>query len=464
MDRLSPLDALFLHAEDGISHMHIASCAIFAGPTPPFEDLLRLVESKLPRLVRYRQRIRFVPGAIGRPVWVDDPHFNLGYHVRHTSLPAPGSEQDLRNLMGRVMSQQLDRNRPLWEAWVTEGLDGDRWAIVSKVHHCMVDGISGTDLLAALLDVTPDADPLPIEEWQPRPEPDDAQLVADALSDLVRSPYEQLRAVRASVRAPKRVLGRLTTVADGLRSLGDNLATPASPLSIEGTIGPHRRWAPARSTLDQVKQIRAVFGGSVNDVVLTAITGAFRRFLLGRGDDVRDAVLRSLVPVSLRTPGDTNPDNQVTALVAELPIGLDDPLERLEAVRAEMDQLKGSHQAEAGEAVASAAVFAPPMLLALGVRAGTTLLRRMPQRRINTVTTNVPGPQFPLYAAGRELLEYLPYVPIAQGVRVGIAILSYNGNLSFGVTADYDTVPDVGDLASFIEEELAMLAEMATAG
>lgn len=461
MDRLSPLDALFLHAEDGISHMHIASCAIFEGPPPPFGDLLRLVESKLPRLLRYRQRVRFVPGALGRPVWVDDPHFNLAYHVRHTSLPSPGDEQDLRNLMGRVMSQQLDRNRPLWEAWITEGLTEGRWAIISKVHHCMVDGISGTDLLTVLLDITPDPEPVPIEEWHPRPEPDDARLVADALSDLARSPYEQFRVVRATARAPKRVLGQIATVAGGLRSLGDRLATPATPLSIEGTIGPHRRWAPARSTLDEVKAIRTAFGGSVNDVVLTAITGAFRRFLLGRGDDVRDAVLRSLVPVSLRAPGDSSPDNQVTALIAELPIGIDDPIERLEAVREQMDRLKLSHQAEAGEAVASAAVLAPPMLLAVGIRAGTTLLRRMPQRRINTVTTNVPGPQFPLYAAGCELIEYLPYVPIAQGVRVGIAILSYNGQLSFGVTADYDTVPDVADLASFIEEELAELGALA---
>jgi diacylglycerol O-acyltransferase / wax synthase len=461
MERLSPLDALFLHAEDGITHMHIASCAVFEGPPPPFDELLRLTESKLPLLTRYRQKVRFVPGGLGRPVWIDDPHFNLAYHVRHTALPSPGDERDLENLMGRLMSQELDRNRPLWEAWVVEGLPDRRWAIISKVHHCMVDGISGTDLMTYLLDIDPDPDPLPIEEWTPDPEPDDARLIADALADLARSPYEQMRAVRSAARRPKRLLSRATTVVDGLRSYGDRLISPAPPLSIEGAIGPHRRWVAARSSLDEVRGVRRAFGGSVNDVVVTAITGAFRRFLLGRGDDVRDAVLRSLVPVSLRAFDDHTSNNQVTAMIAELPIGIDDPLDRLDAIRAQMDELKGSHQAEAGEAVASAAFFAPPIFISLGVRAGTSLLRRMPQRSVNTVTTNVPGPQFPLYAAGRVMIEYLPYVPLAQGVRVGIAILSYNGKLSFGVTGDYDSVPDLHDMAAFIEDEMASLVALA---
>jgi diacylglycerol O-acyltransferase / wax synthase len=461
MDRLSPLDALFLHAEDGTTHMHIASCAIFEGPPPPFDDLVRLVESKLPLLTRYRQKVRFVPGGLGRPVWVDDPEFNLAYHVRHTALPAPGSEQDLENLMGRLMSQELDRDRPLWEAWVAEGLPDDRWAIISKVHHCMVDGISGTDLMTFLLDPDPESEHRPIEEWHPDPEPDDTTLVADALGDLVRSPYEQFRALRAATRTPRRLLSQAATVLDGLRSYGDRLITPATPLSIEGTIGPHRRWAAARSTLDEVREIKSALGGSVNDVVLAAITGAFREFLLGRGDDVRDAVLRSLVPVSVRTNGDHTANNQVTAMIAELPIGIDDPLDRLEAIREQMDRLKVSHQAEAGEAVASAAYLAPPLFLSLGVRAGTTLMRRMPQRSVNTVTTNVPGPQFPLYAAGREMLEYLPFVPLSQGVRVGIAILSYNGKLSFGVTGDYDTVADVHRMAELIESEMHALTKLA---
>jgi diacylglycerol O-acyltransferase len=461
MDRLSPLDALFLHVEDGISHMHIASCGVFEGPAPAFEELNHLIATKLPLLTRYRQRVRFVPGGVARPVWVDDPHFNLAYHVRHTALPAPGDDRDLERLMGRLTSQQLDRNRPLWEAWIVEGLTEQRWAIISKVHHCMVDGISGTDLMTLLLDAQPEPEPLPLEDWNPDPEPGSLELLAQAVSELTSSPAEQLRALRATTRTPRRLWSQATAVVDGLRSLGGQLVDPAPQLSIEGNIGPHRRWSAARSSLDEVRIIRSAFGGSVNDVVLAAITGAFRELLIERGEDVRDAEIHSLIPVSLRALGDQTSNNQVTAMIARLPIGIADPVERLEAVMNEMDALKVSHQAEAGGAVAAAAHLAPALLISLGIRAGMSVLRRLPQRSVNTVTTNVPGPQFPLYAAGRQMLEYLPFVPLSQGVRVGIAILSYNGKISFGVTGDYDTVPDVARMAQLIEEQLASLVKLA---
>lgn len=459
---MSPLDAIFLHAEDGITHMHIGSCSIFSGPSPSIDEITALIESKLPLLTKYRQKVRLIPGSWGHPVWVDDPHFNLSYHVRHSALPPPGDDQDLENLMGRLMSQELDRHRPLWEVWVIEGLPADRWALITKVHHCMVDGISGTDLMAVLLDRDRYATTGAIEPWSAAQEPSDLRLTIEAVTRLAFNPARQLIAWRSAGIHPRRAWSRLGEVAAGLRSFGTRLVEPVKPVSVEGAIGPHRRWAAGRCTLGDVKTIRTAFGGSVNDVVLAAVSGAFRTLLIERGDQVDDdLVLRSLVPVSVRHAEDHTWNNQVSLIVAELPIGVADPLERLAAVRQQMALLKSSHQVVAGEAIVAGAELVPPVLLALGARAVMTVLRKMPQRTVNTVTTNVPGPQFPLYALGREMLEYLPFVPLSEGVRIGVAILSYNGQLGFGVTGDYDTVPDVHFMADQIEAELCGLRELA---
>ncbi len=459
---MSPLDAIFLLAEDGVTHMHIGSCSIFVGPSPSIDEITGLIESKLPLLTRYRQKVRFVPGSWGHPVWVDDPHFNLSYHVRHSALPPPGDDQDLENLMGRLMSQELDRHRPLWEAWVIDGLPADRWALITKAHHCMVDGVSGTDLMAVLLDPDRAATTCGIEPWTPEPEPSDLRLTIEAMTRLAFNPARQLLAWRSAGIHPRRAWDRLGEVAAGLRSFGTSLIEPVKLVSVEGAIGPHRRWAVGRCTLGDVKTIRTAFGGSVNDVVLAAISGAFRTLLIERGDQVDDdLVLRSLVPVSVRHADDHTWNNQVSLILAELPVGIADPLERLDAVREQMAVLKSSHQVAAGEAVVASAELVPPVLLALGARAAMTVLRKIPQRTVNTVTTNVPGPQFPLYALGREMLEYLPFVPLSEGVRIGVAILSYNGQLAFGITGDYDTVPDVEFMADQIEAELSGLRELA---
>jgi WS/DGAT/MGAT family acyltransferase len=449
MDRMSPLDATFLHIEDGVNHMHIASCAIFEGPAPAYADLVSLFRGKLALVPRYRQKVRFVPGGIGRPVWVDDPHFRLDYHIRHTALPPPGSNQDLRNLMGRLMSQELDRNRPLWETWMVEGLADGTWALISKVHHCMVDGISGTDLMAVVLDSTPEGSPAVDDRWRPTAEPSDAALVRDALAHAVASPEEVLRWGRSMVVTPKALAGEIVGLVEGARSLSQQLK-PNVLLPIEGTIGPHRRWATARTTIDEVKQVRAAHGGTVNDVVLAAITSGFRDLLLARGEQLDGVVIRSLVPVSVRATDDHSPNNQVSALIAELPVGIDDPIERLHAIRAQMTSLKNSHQAAASKMLFDLADFAPPALLSVGLRTAVSVMRRLPQRSVNTVTTNVPGPQVPLYACGREMLEYIPFVPLSQGVRTGVAILSYNRKVAFGVTGDWDTMPDIDLLADGI--------------
>jgi diacylglycerol O-acyltransferase / wax synthase len=461
-DRMSPLDATFLHVEDGVSHMHIGAVLLLDPPAPRFDELATMIAGKLHRAPRYRQCVRFVPLQLGRPVWVDDPHFNLEYHLRHTALPAPGDQDALRRLVGRIMSQPLDRARPLWELWAVEGLDDGRWALISKVHHSMVDGVSGVELLTLLLDIVPDPPVVEPEAWVPAPAPTSRALAADALATMARSPYEQFRALRASTRVPRAALDQVRAVVRGLGAMSGLMRrTPAS--SLNGPIGPHRRHAWAQTTVDDIKRVRKSLGGTFNDVVLTAITAGFRDLLLARGESV-DRVVRTLVPVSVRgrtaegtAVGDGTFENRVSAMWAELPVGIDDPLERLRVVSAQLDGLKESNQAVAGEALTSLSGFAPPMLLALGARIAT----KAPQRNVNTVTTNVPGPQLPLYVLGRRMRQVYPYVPLAGQVRVGVAIFSYDGAVTFGVTGDFDAAPDIECLARAIEDGMGELVKLA---
>lgn len=449
--RLSPLDSSFLHAEDAVSHMHIGSVAVFDGPPPRFEELRAVVNGKLALVPRYRQIVRFVPFDLGRPVWVDDPHFDLDHHLRHTALPAPGDTEKLRALTGRVMSQQLDRSRPLWEIWVVEGLAENRWAVLAKTHHALVDGVSGTDLLAVIMDLSPEATPVPPDDWTPRPSRGGAWLAGQAIAELLRSPYEQVRAVRAATRLPRQALRQALDVGRGLSAMA-GIVRPTPVSSLNGPLSPHRRYAWASTSVDEIKRVRKSLGGTFNDVVLAAITRGFRDLLLSRGESV-DRVVRSLVPVSVRpraasglAVGDGTLANKVSAMFAELPVGVADPVERLQAVSAQMEGLKESKEALAGEALTSLSGFAPPMLLALGMRLAT----RVAQRNVNTVTTNVPGPQFPLYMLGRRMVEAYPYVPLAGQVRIGVAIFSYDGNVTFGVTGDRDSTPDLDVLVSGI--------------
>ena len=460
-DRLSPLDASFLHIEDDVSHMHIASVAIFEGPQPAFADIVAMVDAKLALVPRYRQVVQFVPLELGRPVWADDPHFNIEDHLRHTALPAPGGEAELRKLVGRVMSQPLDRSKPLWEIWIVEGLEDGRWAMLAKTHHAMVDGVAGTDLLAVIMDLSPEAVRPDVPAWVPRPSQSGGRLAADAVFNMVRSPYEQVRAVRASTRAVRGALSHAKEVGQGVVAMAGLVRnTPVS--SLNGPIGPHRRYAWASTTVEDIKAVRHGLGGTFNDVILASITNGFRELLLSRGEDV-DRVVRTLVPVSVRprdssgkAVGDGTFENKVSAMFAELPVNIDDPVERLHAITRQMDGLKDSKQAVAGEALTSMSGFAPPMLLALGMRLAT----RAAQRNVNTVTTNVPGPQFPLYAAGRKMIRAFPYVPLGGQMRIGIAIFSYNGEVNFGVTGDYDTTADLDVLTAGIEDGMAQMVKL----
>jgi diacylglycerol O-acyltransferase / wax synthase len=465
MDRMNPLDAEFLYLEDGTAHMHIASCAVFEGPAPAYDELVRLFASKLPLVPRYRQRVRFVPLDLGRPVWEDDPHFNLDYHVRHSALPPPGGKADLCRLMGRLMSQELDRARPLWEAWMIEGLADGRWAVISKVHHCMVDGVAGVDLVALILDLErePATGQLVADDWEPGPDASRLKLAADAALELVTAPRALVRTLWATTHAPRRVLRRGWAIAGGLLSYGSALR-PTPRTTLDGTIGPHRRWTFSATSLADVRTIRRAFGGTVNDVVLAAVTSAFRDLVVARGEEPDHVALRTLVPVSVRDEtGHGVFDNRVSAIFLDLPVHVEDPLERLAAVHEQMDHLKQSHEADAGEALTHLAGAVPAALTAQATRLVSRLASRVPQRTMNTVTTNVPGPQFPLYLAGHELLEYLPFVPLGPGVRIGVAILSYNGQIRFGITGDYDTVPDIDVLADGVDAGVDTLLRLATA-
>lgn len=459
MDRLNPLDALFVDAEDEDRHtsMAIASIAVFEGPPPCHEEVLASLAGRLPLVPRYRQKLRMVPFRMGRPVWVDDPQFDLRYHVRRTALPAPGGDQQLADLMARVMSQRLDRDHPLWEYWVAEGLAQDRWALISKVHHCMVDGVSGTDLYRVILDLSPEPSPPAADDWAAGTEPSPLHLAAQAVLDAVVLPGREALALSGAAADPGSAVRRAAGTARAFAKLAPAL-WPATGSSLSGHIGQQRRYTWARASLDDVKKIKRKLGGTVNDVVLAAISGGFRALLLARGEEPEPRMVRSLVPVSLRAPGEENIyENRVSAVLADLPVHVGDPVERLAAVRAELQALKTARESMVGEALVSLGRYTPFPLTSWWVRRAFGL----PQREIITVTTNVPGPRQPLYGMGRRLLEIIPYVPIATTVRIGISIFSYCGNLTFGVTGDFAANPDLGVLAHGIEGGLTELRKAA---
>jgi len=455
MDRLNPLDALFVDAEDQDPHtsMAIASIAVFEGPCPSHEELLAYLAGRLPLVPRYRQKLRTVPFRLGRPVWVDDPNFDLRYHVRRTALPAPGGDQQLAELMARVMSQRLDRDHPLWEYWVAEGLAGDRWALISKLHHCMVDGVSGTDLYRVILDFSPEPSPPAADHWAVGAEPSSLQMAAQAAVDMVVLPVRETLAVGRATTDPGSALRQAAGAARAFAKLAPAL-WPATGSSLSGQIGRQRRYTWARASLGDVKKIKRKLGGTVNDVVLAAISGGFRALLLARGEQPEPHMVRSLVPVSVRAPGEEDIyENRVSALLADLPVHVADPVERLEAVRAQLQALKTADEAKAGEALIALGRFTPFPFLSWWIR----LAFGLPQREIVTVTTNVPGPQQPLYGLGRRLVEIIPYVPIASTVRTGIVIFTYCGAVTFGITGDFAASPDLDVLAHGIEDGLAEL-------
>jgi WS/DGAT/MGAT family acyltransferase len=457
-DRLSGLDSSFLHLERDATHMHVAGCAVFSGKAPAYEELVDEISSRLHLVPRYRQRLAFVPLEQGRPVWVDDPHFNVTYHVRHTALPKPGDDEELKRLASRVFSQALDRMRPLWELWLVEGLAGDRFALLSKTHHALVDGVSGVDIATVLFDASPDPMPVapPEQEWIPRPLPTNAQLLADALLERATVPGEIVRGVRHALRGPRQLTNRATEALIGLGAMtwAGLQAAPPSPFNVR--IGPHRRFTWVRGDLAQFKLIKNVLGGTVNDVVLAVVSGALGRYMRLHGQPTAGVELKAMVPVSVRADVERGAlGNRVAAMWAPLPVGMTDPVERLRTISAAMTALKESGQAVGAQVLTGLSGFAPPTIMAQAAR----LQAR--QRMFNLVVTNIPGPQAPLYVLGRELEALYPMVPLAENTALGIAIMSYHGQLNFGLTADYDALADVETLADELRSSIEELAAVA---
>jgi diacylglycerol O-acyltransferase / wax synthase len=457
-DRLTGLDTSFLHLEDASAHMHVASVMLFEGPPPPYDELLDAIERRLLLVPRYRQRLAFVPLGQGRPKWVDDPHLNLRYHVRYTALPSPGSERQLKDLAGRVFSQQLDRDKPLWEIWAAEGLERDRFAMLAKTHHALVDGVSGMDIVSVLFDTSPKpaAPTDPGDRWLPRPLPSRAQLLAEALLERATIPAEVTRSVRAGLRGPRRVLAGARDAALGLGAMAWTGLNPAPATPYNASIGPHRRFTWLRANLADVKAIKNELGGTVNDVVLATVAGALGAHLRRRGHRTAGLELKAMVPVSVRSDVERGAlGNRVAAMMAGLPVWCEEPVARLDIVRDELEGLKAGGQAVGANVLTELSGFAPPTIMDQAARLSAR------QRFYNLVVTNVPGPQFPLYLLGRRMLETFPMVPLAKNQALGIAILSYDGSIDFGLVGDFDLLWDLDDLAEDVRQSLAELAAAA---
>ena len=457
LDRLSSVDAGFLHMEEDGAHMHIGALAVFAGPPPSVEAFRAHIDARLPRLPRYRQRVQEMPLGTGRPLWVEDEHFRLDYHVRHTALPAPGGQRELLNLVDRVIGQRLDRTKPLWEMWLVEGLEAQRWALVAKTHHAMVDGVSGVDLMSVLFDLSPDVQDEPPPAWSPRPTPGAVGLLASGAVGLARNVAElSTKSLILALRpqeAVRTTVDKVTALADAAKPLIS--AAPKTPFNNKP--GPHRRVAIVDTDLADYKRVKAVAGGAtVNDVVLAAVAGALGRFLADRGVDTGGLSLRACVPVSLRPEAKRGAlGNEIAIMNAPLPVGLPDPRERLAAVRSAMEGLKSSKQAEGAKVLTSLENALPPAILARASRLGFS------SRLYNLLVTNVPGPQIPIYLLGRQLEELAPLAFLAPEHQLAIGIMSYHGHVTYGLIADADAVPDLDVLAKHLQESLSELVALA---
>jgi diacylglycerol O-acyltransferase len=463
-DRLTALDASFLHLEDASAHMHVAGVTIFEGPPIPYRELVDHVERRLSLVPRFRQKLRFVPFGQGRPIWVDDPHFNLEYHVRATALPPPGNEDQLKRLAGRVFSQQLDRTKPLWEIWLVQGLErtgespdeANRFALLTKTHHCLVDGIAGVDITAVLFDTAREPEtPSPQLAWHPSPEPTDAQVLTEALVERATQPAEILRSARAAIRTPRRLAEHAVDALSAAGALArTGLGAPSSPLNVD--IGPHRRFDWVRTELAELKQIKNELGGTVNDVVLATVAGGLRHFLEQRGEETAGLELKAMVPVSVRLSEERGmTGNRVAAMMVPLPVFEADPVERLRIVREAMAELKEGKQAVGAQVLTQLSGFAPPTVLSQAAR----LQAR--QRFFNLVVTNVPGPQVDLYLLGHKLLDLFPMAPLAKRQALCVAVMSYAGKLNFGLLADFDAIPDLDSFVRGIRVSLDELRDAA---
>lgn len=454
LDRLGAMDASFLLQEGPTSHAHVGGLAVLDGPPPSLEEMRGQISGRLHLMPRYRQRLAHTALDRARPMWVDDTRFDLGYHVRHTALPAPGDRAQLQSAVARAYSQPLDRSRPLWEIWLVEGLQDDAFALIFKTHHAMVDGSAAVDLLKILFDFSPEGTPVEssLEPWQPRPTPGNLELLAVGARGAAGTAARLAAGVVEAVRDPVRAGGGALDVVQGAGGLVRQFlrTPPKTPLTSE--ISGHRRFVAVPARLDDVKLVKDTFGGTVNDVVLAVVTGAVRAFLVGRGVNTDGLELSALVPVSVRGEHDRGRlGNRIAVLRGTLPVHVEDPVARLEVVTKTMTTLKSSKQAVGTEFVLAAQDFLPPMVLPITTRVNVS------PRLFNVMVTNVPGPQMPLFVLGRELRELSPIALLHPDHALAVAIASYNGQLNFGVLGDYEALPDIDVVSDGITTGIAEL-------
>jgi WS/DGAT/MGAT family acyltransferase len=458
-ERLSALDDSFLEIEDANSHMHIGAVALFEAAalrTPDggvdVDRIRALMEAQLHRIPRYRQRLVRVP-VFGQPVWVDDTRFNLLYHLRHTHLPRPGGERMLKRLAGRLMSQQLDRGKPLWEMWIVEGVTEEHFAIITKAHHCMIDGVGSVELMASVMRPDPGEDAglaSPAPQWFPRPTPSPHELLAGEVRHRIGAPLAMLDSLRRQWRAPRQAIAQGAETAQNVWTALSAGFHPASPTPFNVPIGPHRRFDWTSVELAVLREIRTRLGGTLNDVVLAVLAGAIRRFLYRRGTVPDGLDFRAMLPVNVRAK-DQRLGNRVAMMVARLPLATAAPAARLSHVIAETSRAKSSHQAAGMQAIEELSDHTFTTLLVEFARLAAST------RPYNLVVTNVPGPSFPVYVLGAPMVACYPLVPLFQNQALGVALLSYNGCLYWGFNADWDVLPDLHELVTAVEHEIEAL-------
>jgi diacylglycerol O-acyltransferase len=459
--RMSAFDASFLFMETPTTPMHSGGVAVFEPPAGGFdhERLVRLISQRLPFVPRYRQRVREVPFGVARPVWVDDERFDVTYHVRRSALPRPGSMSQLHELVARIMSRPLDRTRPLWEMYLVEGLADGSFAIITKSHEALIDGLSAVDIAQVMLDATPDAVPGPTDSWRPRTEPTSIELLSEALTELSTRPAAAVDAVRETAEDISHAITTVGGKVLGMVSaaLAIARAPVSSPLNVP--IGEQRRFTTVDLPLAEIKQVRRALGGTLNDVILAVLTGGLRGWLQARGHPpTQGAVLRAMLPVSIAVPASGSGHaggNRVSATLVELPVGEADPAVRLQQVCYQLAVLDESSHFVGADAIVGIAGFGPPTLHALGARVGATVSNRL----YNLVITNVPGPQRPLYAAGSRMVSAYPVVPLTHNQALSIGVISYDGGVYVGLYADRDAMVDIDVLAGCIEEAMDELIE-----
>jgi WS/DGAT/MGAT family acyltransferase len=461
-DRLTFLDNSFLLMETPTSPMHITGTTTFeAEPLQTADggiDIDRIrdyVASRLHLIPRYRQRVAYVP-IENHPVWVDDEHFNVHYHVRHIALPKPGDDRQLKHLAARVMAQHLDRRKPLWEIWIVEGLTNRaHFIMITKIHHCMVDGMSSVALLNVLLKPEPTDACEPLSRWMPRPVPSRWQLASDALGRYARLPLDLVKSFPLTLQEARDGGSHILDNVDALRETFGGGMRGVSDTPLNQRIGPHRRVDCLTMNLDDVKSVKHRLGGTLNDLVLATVAGALRRFLKRRGVDVAALDFRVMAPVSVRTDEDRGIlGNRISAWMVPMPLGQRSPLRRLDEIRATTDRLKRSNQALSAEVLTQVGEWTPSTLLSLGAQLASRVLP------FNLVVTNVPGPQQPLYMLGAKMVDNFGFIPLIDSLSLGVVLFSYAGQLCWGFTADWDALPDLDDFVADIEASFRELSEV----